>query len=66
MSWLKKNKLIVVLILLVFSGVTSYKYIYKPHNLIEDLPPYFTGKASSFIKKATNKNFNNWIISNIC
>lgn len=59
MSWLKRNKLLVVILIIVFGGFSAYKYTYKPHKLIEELTPNYKGEASSFIQKASG-NFNLW------
>ena len=59
MSWLKKNKLLVLVLIIAFAGYSSYKYAYKPHETIEESTSIFKGEASSFMQKA-NENFNNW------
>jgi len=59
MNWLKKHKLIIVVLLLVLGSLYVYKYTYKPHKLIENSIPIFKGKASLFIQKAS-ENLNNW------
>ena len=37
MNWLKRNKFLVVLFILLIGGYSAYKYAYKPHKTIEEL-----------------------------
>ncbi|MBA6157314.1 hypothetical protein H3Z83_12420 [Tenacibaculum sp. S7007] len=59
MNWLKRNKLLVILLILLAGGYSAYKYSYKPHETIEELAIDFNGNATEFLQKAS-QNFANW------
>lgn len=59
MNWLKKNKLLVILLILLAGGYSAYKYAYKPHETIEELAIDFNGNAIEFLQKAS-QNFAEW------
>ncbi len=59
MNWLKRNKLLVVVIILIAGGYSVYNYAYKPHKTIEELAIDFNGNSKYFLQKAS-QNFANW------
>ena len=48
MNWLKKNKLVTILSIIVLSIIISIKYIYQPHQKTEDLNTIFQGNPQQF------------------
>lgn len=59
MSWLKKNKFLLLIVIIVLGAYSGYKYAYKPHKTIEELAINYKGSATEFISKASS-NFTDW------
>ena len=61
MIFLKKYKfhLLTLFVLIAFACISIQKYIYKPHDKIEDIKPFFIGKSKDFIKEA-NADYDLW------
>lgn len=59
MNWLKKNRLTILILLIVIAGYSVYKYTYKPHKTIEKLTPNYVGTSNDFLEKAST-NFKEW------
>ncbi|MCF2873383.1 MULTISPECIES: hypothetical protein [unclassified Tenacibaculum] len=59
MNWLKRNKFLVVLFILLIGGYSAYKYAYKPHKTIEELNVDFEGSSTVFLQKVS-QNFSEW------
>ena len=59
MNWLKKNKNILLGLLLVCAIYGAYTYAYKPHKSIEELDSNYIGASNNFLEKAS-VNFNEW------
>jgi len=59
MNWLVKNKLLIGILILTLVGFSTYKYVYKPHKVIEELTTEFTGNSLVFITKV-KEDFNLW------
>lgn len=59
MNWLKRNKFLVVLFILLIVGYSAYKYAYKPHKTIEELKIDFEGSSTDFLQKVS-QNFSEW------
>ncbi len=51
MNWLKKNKLLALLLIVALVGYSAYKYAYKPHKTIEELSIEYTGNATELLSK---------------
>ena len=52
MSLLKRNKIALLIIVIVLvGGYSAYKYAYKPHKTIDDLDVKFSGTAEAFSNK---------------
>lgn len=62
MSFQLKSKSIVIMsVIIVFIAFSTYKYIYKPHETIENRNIDYKGKASDFLSKITNDGIANWL-----
>ncbi|KAB1155280.1 hypothetical protein F7018_12455 [Tenacibaculum aiptasiae] len=59
MNWLKRNKFLVALFILLIGGYSAYKYAYKPHKTIEELNVDFEGSSTVFLQKVS-QNFSEW------
>ncbi|CAM1345659.1 hypothetical protein [Tenacibaculum amylolyticum] len=59
MSWLKKNKKLVLILLIILGVYSVYKYMYKPPISIEVAAVSFTGNAMELLEKS-NKDFRVW------
>ena len=59
MNWLKRNKFLAVLFILLIGGYSAYKYAYKPHKTIEELNVDFEGSSTVFLQKVS-QNFSEW------
>ncbi len=52
MNLLKRNKILLFLsAIVIVTGYSTYKYIYKPHKTIEDYEVKFVGTSEAFLKK---------------
>lgn len=57
-----KSKFITLIaIILLITAFSTYKYIYKSHQTIEDRQIDFKGDANFFLSKIANDNTNNWL-----
>lgn len=60
MNLLKKNKwIVIVLLLLIVGGYSVYQYAYQPHKTTEELKADFTGTSENFLQKVQH-NFDAW------
>ena len=59
MNFLKKNKWLLVVLLIGFSAYTAYKYAYKAHKTTEELNAVFVGNSDDFLSKV-KEDFNAW------
>lgn len=55
MSWLKKNKILLIIIIFGISAFSIVKYIYKPHKKTEDLKSIFQGSPKEFKNEVLKK-----------
>jgi hypothetical protein len=60
MNWLKKNKIIIGILLVGILTIGAYKTIYKPHKQISQEQPSFVGTASEFSNQMDSKE-NLWL-----
>lgn len=51
MNWLKRNKILLTLLIVFFGAYSTYKYVYRPHKNIEKLATNFTGNCNEFLSK---------------
>lgn len=51
MNWLKRNKILLTLLIVSFGAYSTYKYVYRPHKNIEKLATSFTGNCTEFLSK---------------
>lgn len=52
MNLLKRNKILLFLsAIVIITGYSTYKYIYKPHKTIEDYAIKFVGMSEAFLKE---------------
>lgn len=59
MNCLKKNKFILIGLLLVAAIYGAYTYVYNPHKTIEEVDSNYTGASTDFLEMAST-NFNEW------
>jgi hypothetical protein len=59
MNWLKRNKILALLLIIAFGGYSGYKYVYKPHKSIEESSIEFTGNSTEFLSKI-KEDTNTW------
>lgn len=59
MSWLKKNKVISIVVSLLTISFFIYQYTFRPNESIEDISPEYSGNSIDFISLATT-NFDSW------
>ena len=60
MSFLKSNKILLAIFIIVLIAFSTYSYVYKPHKNIEFTAVSFTGAAIEF-EKSVHKNVANWL-----
>jgi hypothetical protein len=62
MNFRPKSKFIILLsVVISIIAFPTYKYIYKPHETIENRKADYKGKANSFLSKITNDGVTNWL-----
>lgn len=59
MRWLKKNKVIAIVVSLLTISFFVYQYTFRPNESIEDISPEYSGTSIDFIRLATT-NFDSW------
>jgi len=52
MSLSKKNKItLIILIVVILAGYSTYKYTYQPHKSIDEIAVKFSGSSQDFLEK---------------
>lgn len=59
MHFLKKNKWIVLLLIVLVGGFSIYSYLYQPHTTTEELTVDFKGSSEDFLLKV-QEDFDAW------
>jgi hypothetical protein len=62
MNFRPKSKFIVLIsVIILIIAFSTYKYIYKPHENIEDRKIDYKGTANNFLSKITDEEVTSWL-----